>query len=44
VKLRAGVEVEVATEVVNNGDKLPELKLVTVPEPPGLPQVPSDFR
>jgi len=31
VKLSAGVVVAVATEVVNNGDRLPEEKLVTVP-------------
>ena len=31
----AGVVVAVATEVVNNGLRLPELKLVTVPVPAG---------
>jgi hypothetical protein len=32
-KLNAGVEVDVATDVVNKGLRFPELKLVTVPEP-----------
>jgi len=36
-KLRAGVLVAVATLVVNRGERLPALKLVTEPEPP--PQV-----
>ena len=31
--VRAGVVVEVATLVVKSGERLPELKLVTVPEP-----------
>ena len=31
LKLKAGVEVDVATLVVNNGLKAPALKLVTVP-------------
>lgn len=34
VNVCAGVLVEVATEVVKSGDRLPELKLVTVPPPP----------
>ena len=34
----AGVVVGVATPVVNNGDKLPAEKLVTVPSPPTHPQ------
>ena len=33
VKERAGVVVAVATDVVNNGERLPLEKLVTVPEP-----------
>src|SRR5690606_26515838 len=33
-KLKDGVVVLFDTEVVNNGDKLPALKLVTVPVPP----------
>ena len=32
-KLSAGVVVDVATEVVNNGDKAPAENVVTVPEP-----------
>lgn len=36
-KLRAGVVVLVATEVVNSGDRFPEVKLVTVPLPPPPP-------
>jgi hypothetical protein len=35
---KAGVLVGVATEVVKSGDKFPELKVVTVPDPPGLPK------
>lgn len=31
-KVSAGVDVEVATLVVNSGERLPALKLVTVPE------------
>ena len=34
-KLKAGVVVGVATDVVNNGDRLPALKLVTVPPEDG---------
>jgi hypothetical protein len=33
-KVRAGVVVAVATDVVNRGDSAPALKLVTVPLPP----------
>jgi hypothetical protein len=35
----AGVVVAVATEVVNNGDKFPLLKVVTVPAPAGDDQL-----
>ena len=34
LKLRAGVLFDVATAVVNNGLRVPAVKLVTVPEPP----------
>ena len=37
LKLSAGVVVAVATLVVNSGERLPALKLVTVPVPPLLP-------
>ena len=36
-KLKAGVVVAVATEVVNNGESVPALKLVTVPLPAPVP-------
>jgi hypothetical protein len=32
-KVSAGVVLDVATEVVNNGESVPAVKLVTVPEP-----------
>lgn len=41
VNVRAGVEVAVATEVVNSGDSVPALKLVTVPAPAGVAHVAS---
>jgi hypothetical protein len=34
VKVSAGVVVGVATEVVNNGDRLPAVNVVTPPPPP----------
>ena len=38
VKVKAGVVVAVATLVVKRGDRLPELKLVTVPKVPLQPK------
>jgi hypothetical protein len=40
-KLRAGVLVAVATLLVNSGERFPALKLVTVPAPLGVCQLPS---
>lgn len=42
VKVSAGVVVAVATEVVNNGERVPALKVVTVPVLPAPPQLPPD--
>jgi hypothetical protein len=44
VKLSAGVEVAVATEVVKSGERFPELKEVTVPAPEGVAHVPSPLQ
>jgi hypothetical protein len=40
----AGVLVAVATEVVNNGERLPAENVVTVPEPEGVAHAPAPLR
>ena len=44
LKVRAGVLVAAATDVVKRGDRLPALKVVTDPEPLGELQVPSPLK